>query len=278
MYRFAAANRRVTGVATELPAGVRLALTLLIGACALVFCVWGLRMLFVSAYYFKTQPLFVLKDVRNDVTISTGKMLTPDLICEVLGLRDGVNLFSIDIDRKRRELLEMAPNIRNITIVRGMPAKLKITITERDPIACVGSNGRVVDTEGVVFSRNAGIGGLPLITSSDEFAHIVPGDRLGGNELNAVKLIANTLRPDCQARLQAVDAGNPDYLMLTFSDSRKAKLAWDGMFDGQKNTESRMQRQLDNLIKAMSSDIGMPRMMWDATLPNRIFAMPIIHQ
>ncbi len=275
MNRLATAGRRVTGVVTELPAGVKFALTLLVCLVVLSFGVWGVWTLF-NAYYFRSRSLFVLRDLRNDVTITTGKTLTPDLVCEVLGLREGVNLFSIPIDRKRLELLEQAPNIRDITIVRRMPGKLNITIVEREPIARVGSNGRVVDGEGVVFIRYAGTGGLPLIKGADGFAQIKPGERLRGNELAAVRLIGNTLRPECKLRLLAVDAAKADYLLLTFSDYRQAKFAWDGMADEQKDTVAKMQSHLDNLADAMNSEIGRPHVMWDATLPSRIFAMPVV--
>ena len=88
-------------------------------------------------------------------------------------------------------------------------------------------------------------------------------------------MIHSTLRPECSVRLLAVDAAKLDYLMLTFSDYRQAKFAWQGMSDDLKETDLRMQRHFDNLVKAMESEIGKPRMMWDATLPERVFAMPV---
>lgn len=270
-------GRRVTGIVTELPLGIKAALGITISAAAVVFGAWGMWTLF-NAYYFKSQSLFILRDVRSNVTISTGKTLTPDLICEVLGLREGINLFSIPIERKRRELLEQAPNIRDISIVRGMPDKLNITIIEREPIARVGSNGRVVDEEGMVFIRYAGTSGMPEIKGPAEFAQIKPGERLHGNEMAAVKLIHNTMRPDCQLRLQEVNTTNDDYLALTFSDSREATFAWEGMDDEQKDSTRKMQRQLDNLASAMNSDIGRPRKKWNALLPDRIFAAPLSKQ
>ncbi len=272
--RFAQGSRRVTGVVTDLPGGVKALLVLIACALVLVTCIWTGWTLF-NAYYFRSQSLFVLHNVRENVSITTGKTLTPDLICEVLGLRDGINLFSIPIEAKRRELLDQAPNIREITIMRRMPDKMTINIVEREPIARVGANGRVVDEEGVVFVRYAGTGGLPLIKGSDEFSQIKPGERLLGNEMAAVRLVNNALRPECRLRLLAVDASKDDYLLLTFSDYRQAKFAWEGMQDEQKDTAARMQIHFDNLAKAMESAIGKPRVMWDATLPSRIFAMPV---
>jgi len=271
--RSVADNRRTTGVVAGLPHGIEVALTLLLFFAFSAGGVWGGWKLF-ETYYFRSQNLFVLRNLSSHVTITTGKTLTPDLICEVLGLREGINLFSLPIEQKRKELLEQAPNIRDISIVRRMPDKLAITITEREPIARVGSNGRVVDEEGVVFIRYAGTGGLPIIKGSDEFAQIKPGDRLHGMNIAAVRLVNNALRPDCRLRLLVVDTAKDDYLFITLSDHRQAKIAWDGLEDEEKNTEVKMQRQFDQLAKAMESEIGRPCQLWDATHPGRIFATP----
>jgi hypothetical protein len=275
--RLVKSGRRVTGVVTDLPVGVKLTVALVACVAVLLLGVWGVWHLFI-AYYFKAQSLFVLRDLRSSVMIVTGRTLTPDLICEKLGLREGVNLFSIPIEKKRRELLEQAPNIREISIVRRMPDKLSITIVEREPIARVGSHGRVVDEEGVVFIRYAGTGGLPLIKGA-EFSQIKPGERLHGNEFAAARLIHSTLRPECSMRLLAVDATKQDYLLLTFSDYRQAKFSWRGMSNDLKETDGLMQQRFDKLTSTMESEIGRSRMMWDATLPDDpvfvIHAMPM---
>lgn len=274
MSRFASGGRRVTGVVTEMPRSLKVLLVFVSVAAGVAltgFCGW----LVFNSYYRNASDLFLLSDVRNSVTINTGKTLTPDLVCEVLGLREGVNIFTLDIASKRRELLEQAPNIKDMSIVRRMPNKLTITIVEREPVARVGSNGRVVDEEGVVFIRYAGIGGLPLIKGVDGFAQIKPGDRLYGNDMAAVLLAVNATRPECRQRLLAVDTSKEDYLLLTFSDYRQAKFYWAGMGDCERHCESVMQGQYDRLAQAMESEIGRPRMLWDATQPDRIFAMPI---
>jgi hypothetical protein len=269
--RFALNSRRVSGVVTGLPNNVRLALGGVLLILFLGTSVWGGWKLF-EAYYFHSETLFVLKDLRSCVTINTGKTLTPDLVCEVLGLKEGINLFSLPIDQKRCELLEQAPNIRDISIVRRMPDKMMITIIEREPIARVGSNGRVVDEEGVVFVRYAGTGGLPMIKGSDLLMQIKPGDHLRGKEMSAVRLAHNALRPECRLRLLVIDACKDDYLLLTLSDHRQAKIAWDGMADDEKDTQVRMQRQFDQLALSMESEIGRGCLLWDATIPGRIFA------
>lgn len=271
--RYVADNRRTTGIAAGMPRGLEILLFALLVLVCIAGLIGGVWKLF-DVYYFHSPKLFLLRNLDRSVTITTGKTLTPDLVCEVLGIREGINLFSLPIESKRKELLEQAPNIRDISIVRRMPDKLAITIIERDPIARVGSNGLVVDEEGVVFIRYAGTGGLPLIKGSDAFTQIKPGDRLHGMDWAAVRLVNSALRPDCRMRILVVDTSNDDYLFVTLSDHRQAKIAWDGMEDDEKNTESKMQRQFDQLAQAMDSEIGRPCQLWNATHPGRIFALP----
>lgn len=267
-------GRRVTGMVTEMPTSLRHALIALAGVVALsLIAWWGWSSL--KRYYNDPNGLFILRDTQEDIMIYSGKTLTPELIKEVLQLRSGINIFSLDIAEKRKELLERTPNIRNMSIVRHLPNKLTITIFERDPIIRIGPHGRVADEEGVVFIRYAGIGGLPMLKGGAECEQLKPGDRLDGNQLAAVKLVVNAMRPECRLRMLALDASKEDYLLLTFDDYRQAKFAWPGMGDYDRHSPLDMQRQFDHLAMVMEQDIGRPRMMWDATQPDRIFAMSL---
>ena len=223
------------------------------------------------AYYFKSTDLFIVKDDQSNVIIDTGKTLTPDLIKQVLGIEDGINLFSIPIDKKRVQLMEKAPSIKDISIVRFMPDKLKITIIEREPIARVEIDGRVVDDEGVVFVRYTRTSGLPIIIGSKKIKEAKPGDRLTGMEMAAVRLATCTFRSECTSRFMSVDTSHSRYLLLKFPDSRRSKIAWEDMLKQSKNSEHLMISQYDNLINAMNNDIGSRFRMFDAQHPGRIF-------
>jgi hypothetical protein len=224
-----------------------------------------------DAYYFKSTDLFVVKDAQKNVIIDTGKTLTPDLIKQILGIKDGINLFSIPIDEKRVQLMEKAPSIKDIAIVRYMPDKLKISIIERDPIARVEIDGRVVDDEGVVFVRYTRTSGLPIILGSKKIKSAKPGDRLTGMEMAAVRRANSTFRPECKSRFMSVDSSHSRYLLLKFPDSRRSKIAWAGMKEKSAKSKRLMIKQYDNLINAMSNDIGMEFKMFDAQHPGRIF-------
>ena len=245
-----------------------LKMTALFVCVALV--VFGLWYAFY-AYYFRSTDLFIVKDEQSNVIIDTGKTLTPDLIKQVLGIEDGINLFSIPIDKKRIQLMEKAPSIKDISIVRFMPDKLKITIIEREPIARIEIDGRVVDDEGVVFVRYTRTIGLPIIIGSKKIKTAKPGDRLNGMEMAAVRLANCTFRSECTSRFMSVDTSNSRYLLLKFPDSRRSRIAWGDMLKRSKKSDRLMIEQYDNLINAMHNDIGSNFKMFDAQHPGRIF-------
>lgn len=266
----------MTGVQSsiELPPKVKFFLILFTAAAVIWLACHGGWALF-SHYYFYKSPIFQLRNLRHDITVNTGKTLTPEIIYGVLGLKEGVNVFDLPIEQKRKELLERAANIRDITIVRRLPNKLIITIIEREPIARIGitgTEGRVVDEEGVVFNRNAGIGALPFIKGADNIAGLKPGDRLHGMAMSAARLVVSAQRPEVRLRLLELDTIKEDYLLLTFSDHRQAKFAWEGMDDDEKDTIAKMQAHFDELGSYMESEAGRICLMWDARVPGRIAA------
>jgi hypothetical protein len=274
--RTAGNGRRVTGIQTgiELPPKVKFILLLsfvLLSTWLVCHGGWSL----FNHYYFKSSPIFSIHDLRQNITVTTGKTLTAEVICGVLGLKEGVNVFDLPIEQKRKELLEWTANIRDLTIVRRMPNKLIINIIEREPIARIGmtgTEGRVVDEEGVVFNRNAGTGALPLIKGADNIAGLKPGDRLHGLPMSAVRLVNCAQRPEVRVRLLELDTVKDDYLLLTFSDHRQAKFAWDGMDDDEKDTYTKMQAHFDDLARLMETEAGLICLMWDARVPGRIAA------
>lgn len=261
----------LSGVFNELPRGTRLLMSVAGGAVALLVASLATWWLF-NYYYYKCGGIFELDNLRDNITIVTGTTLTEELICEVVGLHEGVNLFDIPIDQRRQELIEQAPNIKSMSITRTLPRNMSITVIEREPIAKVGDEGKVVDNEGVVFVRYAQTGGLPLITGSDSLSLIKQGDRLSHVEAAALRVVESLQRPTCGLRLLVADVSRDDYMLLTFDNHRQAKLCWHGMNDEKLDTRAQMEAQLDMLDKLMNSEVGSSCLMWDARVPGRIAA------
>ena len=248
------------------------------GVAAILLLSLGGGTLFRS--YFRENSQFNLQDC-SDVVITTGSAVRPDTIRAIFGIKKDKNLFQVDIDEGRRKLLQNS-NIKDIFVYRTLPGRLSIHVTEREPVARIKAAGWVVDEEGVVFIRYVGTGALPLIKLSDDFAKIKEGDRLTGLPMAAVRLQIDTSLHDYGMKIIQIDAGHPDYLLLTFNDLRTARFAWTGMLKPSPESEARMQDYFRQLTQAMCSSIGIPRQRWDATQPGdrdpsrqaRVFALP----
>lgn len=217
-------------------------------------------------FHFRRNAQFVLREL----VIASGETMNEMLVREYLGLREGMPLFDLDIERRRLELLTDAPNIRSASITRQIPSRMEVRIVEREPVGRMGRSGQVADDEGVVFPRYVGVDHLPTIVGV-EGIEVQPGTRLAGMGLAAVRLLAAIRRPEHHLPVAMVDLSHSDYLLLTLSDQRQVRLWWKGMDTAGVDSREALARRLRRLLQAMAA--APQRRVWDATVPddNRIF-------
>jgi cell division septal protein FtsQ len=109
---------------------------------------------------------------------ATGAVNTPQsAIDEVTQRYVGVNLFQLDIEQLKRELLSL-PWVAGVAIEKELPGRLAVHVTERVPVAIVSGprSLRYADAGGDVFADldpRFGAMDLPLVTEAD--AKTVPG-------------------------------------------------------------------------------------------------------
>ena len=128
---------------------------------------WGARR------YVRTSPRFAVTDIQT----SGGKRRTPDEIAATAGVTKGQNVFSIDLDKARRQLAN-DPWIETADITRQLPGSIVIRITEREAagIVAMAEGTYLVTRDGAVIKRvEAGdpldfhvITGVPLATLVDD--------------------------------------------------------------------------------------------------------------
>lgn len=220
----------------------------------------------------------VISDMSEQVSITSGKMVKADVIAENLGLRKGVNIATIDFAEKRRELLARIPTLRTVTITRRLPDKVVISAEEREPIAKLGvrgrrgATGRVVDVEGMVFPCMRGTQLLPAIIEPPPGTAI--GRMLKGRALAALRLVDMCREPEfSDLAVLDVDISKPDYLLATLGGSyARAKIAWDGMDDPEGHRRDDLAARLSKLRMAIRSGVADGTRIWNATMPDRIFA------
>lgn len=248
-------------------------------AAVIVFAVIGLG---VVVGYQKIRAIYleqcVIRDMASQVTINAGKMVHPSNIAEQLGLRPGANLATIDFTKKRDELLKDIPNIRSVRIMRRLPDRVVISVDERTPVARMGlrgskaTTGRVVDTDGMVFVWQRGTQTLPTIREP-QAPGVPKGQRIQGRTLAALRLIEACREPEfLELGVLEVDVSKPDFLIATLGNYSKVKISWDGMDEHTPAARGDLRVRLSNLVKAIHSRVAPDTVIWNATLPDRIFA------
>lgn len=222
----------------------------------------------------------VVDDTDVDVVVqSSGKMVGPEVISYAFALTNGANLAHVDFVGVRDRLLKRIPNIRDMRIERRLPNRVTITVTEREPIARVAGvgkgplNGRVVDSEGVVFRFSRDIPSLPIIR---EKGGTEPGERLNGIGVAALQLVEAMAEPELVSlSIQEIDTTKPDYLLLTLGNYSRAKIAWERMGEASKVSKESLRKQLRRLSKAIASNLASKSALWTATDwkdPGRVYA------
>lgn len=237
-------------------------------AAGLIFAYGKLRDLYLEQC--------VITDMARQVTITTGKMVKPDVIAENLGLRPGANLATIDFAKRREDLLKRVPNLLSIRISRKLPDRVIVTAEERTPVARLmvkGSRsdvGRVVDTEGVVFLWQRGTQSLPVIREAQPTPR---GDRIRGRTLAALRLVEACREPEfLELGVLDVDTQKHDFLTVTLGNYSRVKILWEGMDEQTPDSKTDLLQRLDNLRNTIRSNVSPATVIWNATIPNRIFA------
>jgi cell division protein FtsQ len=121
---------------------------------------------FSLIHYGTTSWRFRIESSDN-IETSGLKNVSRAQILEVLGADIGRNVFRISLDDRKRQLEEI-PWVRSATVMRLLPNKLRVQITERSPAAFVriGSKVNLIDAGGVVMDMPRGQSkySFPVIT------------------------------------------------------------------------------------------------------------------
>ncbi len=185
----------------------RRALLLVSGVVVLALLGWALW----------SGPLLAVRSVQVD----GASTLSAALVREAAGIEDGRSLLRVDVDAAREAVAEL-PQVESVTVDRGWPSRVVITLVERTPLAVVGPAGRrsLVDERGVLFDAVTGeapAGVVPL-----EVRDPGPDDEATRAALTAIAALPRPVREQV-ARVSAEDA---DAIVLTLDDGTVVR--WGG--------------------------------------------------
>lgn len=174
--------------------------------------------------------------VLTEIEIKTDGPLTREQITVATGIREGVNIFTIDL-AKAREALVMMPQVEHAEVERMQPNKIVIEIAERKPVAWIAAKydedptlhakSFLVDRRGVLMKARNQLPEyfhLPVIygVATDNFD---PGETVATPELKAA-LDLLRLTADKPEQFQACSIDLSRGYCMVVTDQRHAKITF----------------------------------------------------
>lgn len=133
----------------------------------------------------------------DQVTLNGRKHASAEEIKAALAVTQGSPILSIPLAEMKARL-EKIPEVDAVQVSRVLPSELRVTITERVPVALWQKNGtqRLIDIKGVVLNRvkYQGNGQLPVVVGSDAPEHVA--------ELMALLQATPSLKSDVAAAVR----------------------------------------------------------------------------
>lgn len=177
------------------------------GVVVLALLGWGLW----------SGPLLAVRSVQVD----GASTMPAELVREAAGIQDGRSLLRVDVDAARGAVAEL-PQVESVTVTRGWPSRVVITLVERTPLAVVGEAGRrsLVDERGVLFDSVTGeapAGVVPLSVRDPG-----PDDEATLAALAAIAALPEAVRE----QVAEVSAPDADAIVLTLDDGTVVR--WGG--------------------------------------------------
>jgi len=180
----------------------------------------------------------------SNIEVQTDGTLQRDQILNVAGLREGENIFRVNLARVHERLQEL-PQVDEVEVVRKLPAEIDIRIVERKPIGWITSEKQIadpfasdaaflVDTRGVLMKEKKLLPeylGLPLISGcvseSLEAGKIVESPEARA----ALELLRLSTRSFMQTRFQIreIDVSKGYCLVVTDKNHSRVTFGFDNL-------------------------------------------------
>jgi cell division protein FtsQ len=186
----------------------------------------------------------------SQIEIQTDGTLQRDQVLKVAGLREGENIFSINLARVQ-ERLQQLPQVDEVQVMRKMPGEIDIHLVERKPIAWITSDKQIsdpfasdvaflVDARGVLMKEKKLLPeylGLPLITGCTSES-LDAGKTVASSEAKAaLDLLRLSTRSFMQTRFQIREIDVSKGYCLLVSDKNHTRVTF-----GFENLEMQLQR------------------------------------
>ncbi|MGY1777593.1 cell division protein FtsQ/DivIB [Geodermatophilus sp. SYSU D00804] len=198
------------------------------------------------------SPLLAVRTVRVDGATT----LTAEQVRTAAGVQEGTPLLRVDTDAAAARVARL-PQVADVTVTRGWPRSVVVTVVERRPVAVVERAGTrsLVDRDGVPFDTVTGEvpdGVVPL-----DVATPGPDDPATRAALGALV----SLPADVRGRVTGVQATTGEDVTLALADG--TTVVWGGA-DGADTKAAALVALLDQVASgviepATTIDVSSPR-------------------
>ncbi len=133
--------------------------------CILGASVYGVRFA-LNRFFFENTEYTLTR-----ITLKLDDILTREEALAECGLREGVNIFSVDLAGVERAF-QAIPEVQTARVVRELPNHIQVTLTARKPVAWIAAEGVTGDPTASERSMLVDAGGLlmhPRHLSPEEF-------------------------------------------------------------------------------------------------------------
>lgn len=135
----------------------------------------------------------------NKVYVTGLNQLTEDEILRLSEISEGVNIFEVN-NRLAAKAVELHPMVKEASIIRHLPRKLEIRVSERKVWAVIPYNnqGLFIDEEGICIDRRANYSLLdyPIITMETMPAKINLGQAVNAKGITEIRKLWKAMEPE----------------------------------------------------------------------------------
>jgi cell division septal protein FtsQ len=226
-----------------------------------------------AKHFFFENPDYQLSQIE----IQTDGTLQREQILKAAELREGVNIFGVNLARVRDQLQQL-PQVDEVQVIRKLPGEIDIRIVERKPIAWITSDKQIsdpfasevaflVDARGVLMKEKKLLPeylGLPLITGCTSES-LEPGKIVESFEAKAaLELLRLSTASFMQTRFQIREIDVSKGYCLVVSDKNHTRVTFG--FD---NLDGQLQRLEQFLVYADDSkrELGTVNLLVQRNIP-----------
>ena len=184
---------------------------------------WILMVLLLVAcaaggYSLSFSPFFAVEQI----IISGNEQISSERLVALCGIEIGQNIFTVDTSLVEQWLF-IEPWVRTAQVERYLPRSIKISITERNPVAVMATGYAFIqiDKSGLVLCRMRELDNLylPIISGIEEIhSGILPGSSIEGKDIGVALTVLNNLPEQAFPAVKEIDV----------MDSQKIKLYTTG--------------------------------------------------